>query len=137
MWCKRCSKRINGIVNKVRHQLAEKDVKLDNDCGKFREVPVGKAVHALDNEMVDLSLYIPKMKKTVTLREFMRIMRPPNLIKLNDRNHGEKAYGSDVYNMKYSRGYKDKHQAKKQRKRERAHRKARSKKQRNINEENN
>ena len=123
MWCRVCKRHLKGIVNKVRHKIAMEDTKLDNDCGRFREVPVGRAINTLDNEMVDLSLFIPKMKKSVTLREFMRIMRPHDLTKLNDRNHDGKSNGSDLRRGKH----KDNKSTRRQRRSEKARRKARAK----------
>jgi hypothetical protein len=96
MYCGDCGKYIRGIVNKVRHTLARKDRKLNYDCKRFHEVPIQKANHMLDNEMVDLSLFSPKLDRVVPLRKFMQIFRPKPLAKFNNRNHGNKSFGSDV-----------------------------------------
>ena len=115
MFCLSCGKHIRGLVNKVRHEMASEDKKLDYNCSKFQEIPIQKAMRFLNQS------HKTRDSRNMTYREYLLKYQPKPFIKINNRNHGEKSNGSDTYAR--CRGHSDVSSSKRHNKNDRASRK--------------
>lgn len=91
MFCFKCGKYINGVTNKIRHMLADNDQKLNYDCGKYQEIKIQKVIYELDHTNVNVG------NNKVTLREFMKLIKPEPHTKINHRNHNSGTRGTSRF----------------------------------------
>ena len=107
MYCFNCGRHIRGMINRVRHSIAESEPKYDFDCKKMFDVDISKAKKWLETKFFDSN------KKQKTYRQVLEESRPKPCIKFNKRNHNGKSNGSEertkiLYDLRRSRGHKTK-----------------------------